>query len=239
MGKNCAVIVAAGRGTRMRAGINKQFIQIGDKPVLYYTLKSFSECPLIDEIVLVLATGEIEYCKKNIINKYGIQKIGAIVEGGAERQESVYNGLKKLKDCDIVLIHDGARPFVTNRIIEDGIKYTRIYGASACGVRPKDTIKIIDSNGFSVSTPDRTSLFSVQTPQCFQYNIILNSHKNLQSEKTIATDDTIIVENCGHKVFLYEGDYSNIKITTQEDLIVAESILYSRKQSITTDESLT
>jgi 2-C-methyl-D-erythritol 4-phosphate cytidylyltransferase len=229
MGKNCAVIVAAGRGTRMGAKINKQFIHIGDKPVLYHTLRVFSECPLIDEIVLVLSTEDIEYCKNNIINKYSIQKISSIVKGEAERQESVYNGLKALEDCEVVLIHDGARPFVTNRIIEDGINYALVHGASACGVAPKDTIKVRSTEGFSISTPDRASLYSVQTPQCFRYEIIFNCHKRLQEDTIFVTDDTMVVENYGHKVFLYKGEYSNIKITTQEDLAIAESILYSRK----------
>lgn len=229
MGRNCAVVVAAGKGTRMGSGIKKQFIHIEDKPVLYYTLKVFSECPLIDEVILVLSNEDVEYCKKNIIDKYGIEKIGAIVEGGTERQESVYRGLLETQNCEIVLIHDGARPFVTNRIIEDGIKYARIYGASACGVMPKDTIKIKNSEGFSVSTPERSTLISVQTPQCFRYKTILNCHQRLNNEKIVVTDDTMVVEKYGHKVFLYEGDYSNIKITTQDDLIVAESIFSSSK----------
>lgn len=229
MGKNCAVIVAAGKGTRMGTDINKQFIPIGGKPVLYHTLKAFGECPIIDEIILVLSAKDIEYCKNSILSDKHIQKIGAIVEGGINRQDSVYNGLKNIKDCEIVLIHDGARPFVTNRIIQDGIKYARAYGASACGVRPKDTIKIIDCKGFSSFTPNRETLFAVQTPQCFKYELILDCHKRLQEELIIATDDTMIAERYGHKVFLYDGDYNNIKITTKEDLAFGESILSFRE----------
>lgn len=229
MGKNCAVIVAAGKGTRMGAAINKQFIRIGEKAVLYHALKAFTECPLIDDIVLVLSREDMEYCRNNIINDICTQKPIALVEGGTTRHESVYNGLKNLGDCDIVLIHDGARPFITSEIIEDGIKYAGIYGASACGVRPKDTIKFVDSQGFSVSTPDRASLFSVQTPQCFKYELILECHKRIQSEAVAVTDDTMILERYGYKVFLYDGDYNNIKITTKEDLAIGESILHSRK----------
>lgn len=225
MGKICAVIVAAGRGTRMGAGVNKQFLEIRNKPILYYTLKAFERCRLIDEIILVTAKNEIEYCKKEIIEKYDIKKVYQIVEGGQERQHSVYNGLKALTECNIVLIHDGARPFVSNRIIEDGIRYSEIYNACSCGVQPKDTIKVKDCNGFSVSTPDRNSLFSVQTPQCFQYELIINCHNQVLADDIKVTDDTSLAEYYGHRVFLYEGSYNNIKITTPEDLILGEILV--------------
>lgn len=225
MGKNCAVIVAAGKGTRMKTKVNKQFLNLKDKPLLYYTLKTFCDNEYIDDIVVVLAKDEIEYCKKNIILKYGLNKIKVVVEGGNTRQESVINGLEAIEDCDIVLIHDGARPFVDKSIIEDGIKYAELYGACACGVKPKDTIKIKSDNGFSVQTPDRDTLFCVQTPQCFRYNIILECHKKANLEKVEATDDTMIVEKYNYKVYLYEGSYINIKITTPEDLVIGEKIL--------------
>ncbi|KYH28789.1 MULTISPECIES: 2-C-methyl-D-erythritol 4-phosphate cytidylyltransferase [Clostridium] len=225
MGRNCAIIVAAGKGTRMKAKINKQFIKLKGKPILYYTLKAFEDNDLIDEIVLVLAKNEIEYCKDNILNKYKMNKIKKIVEGGSTRQDSVIRGLLAAKGNDVVLIHDGARPFVDNRIIEDGIKYANIYDACACGVEPKDTIKIKTEDGFSLNTPKRETLFSVQTPQCFKYDLILDAHKKALKEKIEATDDTMIVENYNHKVYLYEGSYNNIKITTPEDLIIGERIL--------------
>lgn len=225
MGKNCAIIVAAGKGTRMKTKINKQFLNLKDKPILYYTLKTFCDNESIDDIVVVLAKDEIEYCKKNIILKYGLNKIKVVVEGGNTRQESVINGLEAIEDCDIVLIHDGARPFVDKSIIEDGIKYAELYGACACGVKPKDTIKIKSDNCFSAQTPDRDTLFCVQTPQCFRYNIILECHKKANLEKVEATDDTMIVEKYNYKVYLYEGSYINIKITTPEDLVIGEKIL--------------
>ncbi len=225
MKKVCAVIVAAGKGTRMGAGINKQFLIIKDKPILYYTLKIFEGCDSIDEIVLVTAKKEIEYCKSDIVERYNIRKVSNIVEGGLERQQSVYNGLKACNDCEIVLIHDGARPFVDSRIINEGIDYAKRYGACTCGVQPKDTIKLKAEDGFSDSTLDRDTLFSVQTPQSFKYNLIVNCHENAFKENIKATDDTSIVEYCGHKVFLYEGSYNNIKITTPEDLVIGEKIL--------------
>jgi 2-C-methyl-D-erythritol 4-phosphate cytidylyltransferase len=231
MGKNCAVIVAAGKGKRMGASISKQFLKIKDKPILYYTLRAFSECSAIDSIVVVLSPESVEYCKREIIEKYNIEKVCTLVEGGSERQNSVYMGLEAAVGSDIVLIHDGARPFVSSKIIEEGIKYAELYGACACGVTPKDTIKHVDSVGFSVDTPDRASLVSVQTPQCFRYDLILDCHKRIQEGNMTVTDDTMLVERYGHQVFIYEGDYSNIKITTPEDIVTAEGILSLYKES--------
>ena len=159
------------------------------------------------------------------IKKYDIKKVSKVVSGGKERQNSVYNGLSCLTNCDIVLIHDAARPFVDDRIIEEGIKYANIYGASASGMTPKDTIKVKDEKGFSLETPERNTLFSVQTPQCFKYDMIVNCHKKIAEEKIKVTDDTMVAERYGNKVYLYEGSYNNIKITTPEDLIIAEKIL--------------
>jgi 2-C-methyl-D-erythritol 4-phosphate cytidylyltransferase len=225
MNKTCAVVVAAGRGSRMGADINKQFLSIKNRPILYYTLKAFECCSLIDEIILVTAKNETEYCKSEIIEKYGISKVLNIVEGGLERQHSVYNGLKALKDCEIVVIHDGARPFLDNRIIEEGIEYAREFGACTCGVQPKDTIKLKNSNGFSQITLNRDELFAVQTPQCFNYNLILKCHERILEDKVKVTDDTSIVEYCGYQVYLYKGSYNNIKITTPEDLSFGERVL--------------
>lgn len=225
MDRVCAIVVAAGKGKRMGANINKQFLHIKDKPILYYTLKAFETCTYINEIVLVAAESELQYCKTNIIEGYGFKKLKCIVSGGAERTDSVYNGLLASSGSSIVLIHDGARPFIDNRIIEAGIKYAKEYGACSCGVIPKDTIKIKASDGFSETTLERNRLFAVQTPQCFEYNLILNCHEKVKKSNLHFTDDTSVVEYCGHKVYLYEGSYNNIKITTPEDLLMAENIL--------------
>lgn len=181
MSKNSVIIVAAGKGKRMNSSISKQFLQIKNKPILYYTLSKFSTHESIDEIVLVTLEDKIEVCS-DIIDKYNINKVSKIVPGGKERQDSVYNGLKGVsKDCEVVLIHDAARPFVTSDIIENGIRYTNQYGAAACGVIPKDTIKIKNEKGFAIDTPNREDLFIVQTPQCFNYNIILSCHEKLKN----------------------------------------------------------
>lgn len=219
-----AIILAGGRGKRMEAGISKQFILIKGKPILYYTLERFINCSLIDEIILVLPKDEIEYCKKEVINKYSL-KVDKIIEGGKERQDSVFNALKSLNDSNIVLIHDGARPFVSKEIIENGIKYAKQYGAAAPGVMPKDTIKVRDENGFSSETLDRSKLIAIQTPQIFKKDIIVNCHKKIKEEDIAVTDDTMVVEHYGHRVYLYNGEYTNIKVTTPEDLILCEYLV--------------
>ncbi|MGE5627758.1 MAG: 2-C-methyl-D-erythritol 4-phosphate cytidylyltransferase [Solirubrobacterales bacterium] len=225
MDKIWAVIVAAGKGKRMGAGINKQFIDLKGKPVLYYTLKAFSDNEYIDSIVLVCASDEISYCKKEIIEKYNFSKVKCVAEGGLERQHSVFNGLKMLTNCEIVIIHDGARPFVSKSIINQGIDFARKYGACACGVTPKDTIKLKDKDGFGKETLDRQQIFAVQTPQCFKYELIMGCYENLIENESNFTDDTSVAESFGHRVYLYEGSYNNIKITTPEDLALAHNIL--------------
>ena len=221
-----AIILAGGKGKRMNSSISKQFIEIKGKPIIYYTIKKFNDNKKIDDIVVVLSQEEIEYFKENILKKYDL-KVDKIVIGGAERQDSVYNGLKSLEntETDIVLIHDGARPFISDRIIEDGIKYASIYGACAPGVMPKDTIKIKEKNNFSIDTPNRETLVAIQTPQVFKFREILECHKRVKIDKVVVTDDTMVVERYGKKVYLYDGEYTNIKVTTPEDLILGEKLI--------------
>lgn len=215
------IILAGGRGKRMGTNISKQYIPVNGKPILYYTIKKFLGCKSIDKIVLVLPEDEIEYCKKEVLNKYSL-KVDKIVKGGKERQDSVYNGLNELKNTDIVLIHDGARPFVSEKIIIDGIENAKKYGAAAPGIIPKDTIKVKDMESFSKETLDRSVLLAVQTPQVFKFKLIKECHEKVKNENILVTDDTMVVERYGNKVYLYEGSYTNIKITTPEDLIIAE-----------------
>ena len=221
-----AIILAGGKGKRMNSSISKQFIEIKGKPIIYYTIKKFNDNKKIDNIVVVLSEEEIEYFKENILKKYNL-KIDKIVIGGDERQDSVYNGLKSLEnsETDIVLIHDGARPFISDRIIDDGIKYATIYGACAPGVMPKDTIKIKGENNFSIDTPNREMLVAIQTPQVFNFKEILECHKKVKIDKIAVTDDTMVVERYGNKVYLYDGEYTNIKVTTPEDLILGEKLI--------------
>ena len=219
-----AIVLAGGRGKRMNYHKSKQFIEIKGKPVLVYTLEKFIYNKSIDEVILVLPEDEVDYCKKEVLQKYSL-KVDRIVIGGKERQDSVFNALEAMEKANIVLIHDGARPFISEKIIEEGIKYANIYGAAAPGVTPKDTIKIKNEDNISVDTPDRNTLVAVQTPQCFKYDEIYQCHRKIKEENAIVTDDTSVVERYGHKVYLYEGDYTNIKITTTEDLILAERLI--------------
>lgn len=221
-----AIILAGGKGKRMNSKVSKQFIEIKGKPIIYYTIKKFNENKNIDNIVVVLPQDEVDYFKENVLEKYML-KVDKIVIGGAERQDSVYNGLKSLEQdsVDIVLIHDGARPFISDRIIEEGINYAAVYGASAPGVMPKDTIKIKNEEGFSINTPKRETLMAIQTPQVFKFNEILRCHEKIKEDKILVTDDTMVVEQYGYNVYLYEGEYTNIKITTPEDLILGEKLI--------------
>ena len=221
-----AIILAGGKGKRMNSKVSKQFIEIKGKPIIYYTIKKFNENKNIDNIVVVLPKDEVDYFKENVLKKYTL-KVDKIVIGGAERQDSVYNGLKSLEQdsVDIVLIHDGARPFISDRIIEEGINYAAVYGASAPGVMPKDTIKIKNEEGFSINTPKRETLMAIQTPQVFKFNEILKCHEKIKEDKILVTDDTMVVEQYGYNVYLYEGEYTNIKITTPEDLILGEKLI--------------
>mgnify|MGYP000844355265 CR=1 FL=1 len=221
-----AIILAGGKGKRMRSAISKQFIDIKGKPIIYYTLKKFSENKKIDNIIVVLPEDEVKYFKENILKKYEL-RINKIVIGGKERQDSVYNALKSLKNSstDIVLIHDGARPFISERIINEGIKFAEIYGAAAPGVMPKDTIKVKNEKNFSVDTPNRANLVSIQTPQVFKFDEILECHEKIRYNGEKVTDDTMVVEKYGYIVYLYDGEYTNIKVTTPEDLILAERLI--------------
>lgn len=221
-----AIILAGGKGKRMRSAISKQFIDIKGKPIIYYTLKKFSENKKIDNIIVVLPEDEVKYFKENILKKYEL-RINKIVIGGKERQDSVYNALKSLKNSstDIVLIHDGARPFISERIINEGIKFAEIYGAAAPGVMPKDTIKVKNEKNFSVDTPNRANLVSIQTPQVFKFYEILECHEKIRYNGEKVTDDTMVVEKYGYSVYLYDGEYTNIKVTTPEDLILAERLI--------------
>ena len=221
-----AIILAGGKGKRMRSAISKQFIDIKGKPIIYYTLKKFSENKKIDNIIVVLPEDEVKYFKENILKKYEL-RINKIVIGGKERQDSVYNALKSLKNSstDIVLIHDGARPFISEKIINEGIKFAEIYGAAAPGVMPKDTIKVKNEKNFSVDTPNRANLVSIQTPQVFKFDEILECHEKIRYNGEKVTDDTMVVEKYGYSVYLYDGEYTNIKVTTPEDLILAERLI--------------
>jgi len=227
-GKVTAVITAAGKGTRMNSSINKQYMELGGIPVLARTIGVFQQCREVDEIIVVINEEDINFCRKDIVQKYGLTKVKALVSGGAERQNSVYKGLCAIEGCcGIVLIHDGARPFVTYENITDSISAAMEFGACGVGVKVKDTVKISDMEGFVSSTPDRSRLWSIQTPQSFAYDIIMKAHEEAIKNNYLGTDDMVLVEKLGIPVKILEGSYRNIKITTPEDLMIGRSILDS------------
>lgn len=222
---NGVVIVAAGTGSRMNMGINKQFIKLEGKEIIAYTIEKFYNNSNIEDIVVVVKEDESEFFKKEILDKYNFKNI-KIAYGGKERQDSVYNGLKLLdKKCHVVLIHDGARPFVSDKIIDNCIEEAKNHKAVVVGVPVKDTIKVIDKDKYIVDTPNRSVLWAVQTPQTFDYNILIDSYKDAFKNGFYGTDDAMLVERIGYKVKMVEGSYNNIKITTQEDLNIGSQIL--------------
>lgn len=224
--KNSVIIVAAGSGKRMKSTIAKQYIELKGRTILSYTVETFEKSDNIDEIILVTSQEVIDFVTKNIVNKYQFTKVKAVVAGGAERQDSVYNGLKKVsKDTDVVLIHDGVRPFVNDSYITKLESIAMEFGACVLGAPVKDTIKICDSEGYIVDTPNRSTLWLAQTPQCFKYDVIINAYEKAYKEGYTGTDDSVLVEKTGVKVKMVEGDYNNIKITTPEDLYIGEVIL--------------
>ena len=224
--KYAAIVLAAGSGKRMNSQVHKQYLIIQDRPVLYYSLKAFEDSA-VDEIVLVVGKGEEKFCRKEIVDKYGISKVKAIVEGGKERYHSVFEGLKQTSDADYVLIHDGARPFVNQDIIRRCMQEVQKYQACVVGMPVKDTIKIADEEGYAKQTPDRKNVWMIQTPQTFSYALIYEAYEEmLKIEDTAITDDAMVLERIkGKKSKLIEGSYRNIKITTPEDLLIANVYL--------------
>lgn len=224
------VIVAGGKGKRMKSSINKVYIKLLGREILARTIDVFEKCKYINEIIIVTGRDEIDYCKNILVNKYAYKKVKDVIVGGKERQNSVYNGLLSCsKDTNIVVIHDGARPFVTENMIKNSIECTEKFTACAVGVKVKDTIKIVDDDNNIVNTPDRSFLYAVQTPQTFKYDVILKAHKYALDNNIFVTDDTSLVESLGYMVKMIEGSYSNIKITTPEDLIFGEGLMKSMK----------
>ena len=207
----------------MGTKVHKQYLLMGGRPVLYYSLHTFQESVLIDEVILVCGSGEEEYCQREIVEKYGLTKVAKIIPGGAERFNSVWNGLKETKG-GYVYIHDGARPFVTGEIIERAYRAVCSYNACVVGMPVKDTIKLVNQEGMIESSPDRSMVWQAQTPQVFSVPLIVEAFaRQMKADCTGITDDAMVVEaQMGVKAHMVMGSYANIKITTPEDLFMAE-----------------
>ena len=221
--KCTAIVLAAGKGTRMGTKIHKQYLEMCGRPVLYYALNAFEQSEVIDDIILVTGVDEISYCENEIVNKYNLSKVRHIVAGGKERYNSVYNGLK-LVEGGYVFIHDGARPFVDSDSIMRAYDTVQVEKACIVAMPVKDTIKISGADGYVESTPDRSTVWMVQTPQVFSAELIKEAYeKIMETDYEGVTDDAMVVEKTmDHKVKFVEGTYMNIKITTPEDLEIGE-----------------
>lgn len=226
-----AVILAGGRGSRMHSDIQKQYMMLHGRPLISYALETFEQS-IADDLVLVTGAGEEAYVRQEILPPLHLTKLRAIVAGGKERYHSVYEGLKALEHCDYVLIHDGARPLVTEEIIRRAASAAVDYAACVVGMPVKDTIKVSDSDGFAKETPDRSTLWQVQTPQAFSYSLVREAYDRLMENPSLQqgiTDDAMVVERFGGvRVRLVEGSYENLKVTTPEDLTLAEALLQER-----------
>lgn len=229
---NIAIVLAGGSGRRMGNDRPKQYLDLSGKPLICYSLETF-EASFVDAVVLVCKSGDEDFCKKEIVEKYGFKKVKSIVAGGKERYDSVYNGLKETEGFDHVFIHDGARPFVTEHILERCLHYVEKYGAAVAAVRAKDTVKIENGDGFVEQSPDRSRVWMMQTPQVFDRDMIAGCYEKLKREEkrlldagVYITDDTMVAKMfAGVDAKLVESSYDNIKITTKTDMLIAEAIL--------------
>lgn len=227
-----AIVLAAGAGKRMQSEVKKQFLLIKEKPVVYYSLKAFEDS-FVDEVVLVTSEDDRELCQKEIVEAYHFSKVKKIVAGGKERYHSVAAGLACLQAADYVFIHDAARPMLTQEILSRAYECVKENGACVVGMPVKDTIKIANTDGYIEQTPDRNLVWMIQTPQVFEYSLIKDAYKQLiEGEAELKprginiTDDAMVVETLTkHSVKLVEGSYENIKITTPDDLSIAERFL--------------
>ena len=231
MDKYAAIVLSAGVGSRMKSDVPKQYMDLAGKPVIYYSLKAFEEAGF-SSIVLVCGKDDVDYCQEKIVKKYKLKNVTAIVPGGKERYHSVYEGLKAIGEADYVFIHDGARPMLTQDIIARLKEAVVKEEAAVAGMPVKDTIKIVDEECYVTDTPERQYVWQVQTPQCFAFPIIYEAYSNVVRDEeegwTIPkiTDDAMVLEYAtDHEVKMVEADYRNIKITTPEDLAIAQAFL--------------
>lgn len=225
MGKLGVIIVAAGKGSRMGTAESKQYLQLGQKPILVHTLQLFQNIHEVNEIILVVGGNDVERCT-GYVQSYALSKVTHVLAGGAERQDSVRRGLEALEqDTDWILVHDGVRPFVSREHVFDCLSKAKEQDAAVLAVPVKDTIKVVDSAKRIQSTPDRRSLWAIQTPQAFRLSLLQEAHQRALQDDFMGTDDAMLVERIGTTVHVVEGDYYNIKITTPEDLPWAEWIL--------------
>lgn len=221
------VLPAAGSGKRMGAGQNKLFLKLLEKPILIHTLEVFQQDPSCTGIWLAVKPEERAHIQK-LLEQFEITKVKGLPDGGAERQHSVHSCMKEMQQVDIVLVHDAARPFITHDIIANLVQNAHEFGAAIAGVRAKDTMKKVSTNGIIEETVDRESLWMVQTPQAFRFELIKEAEDIAEKVGFLGTDEAMLMERLGHQVHIVESSYENVKMTTQEDLVFGEAILRKR-----------
>jgi 2-C-methyl-D-erythritol 4-phosphate cytidylyltransferase len=220
------VIAAAGRGSRMKSGTNKQYMALAGRPILSYCLDFFERQDVVDAIVVICGAQEQEYCQREIIQRFKYRKVRAVMPGGRERQDSIWVGLQKLgDDTGLVAVHDGARPIITKEVWTRLVAAAREWGAAVPGVVSKDTLKLVDRDGFVQQTLPRSSVFAIHTPQIFKYSELMAAYRHAQEDSFQGTDDASLFERYIGRVKVVVGDYRNLKITTPEDIGVAEALL--------------
>ncbi len=227
-----AIVPAAGSGNRMGRELSKQYLSLGGMPLLVHTLKVFEECPLVDALLVVVPPQDIDFVRNAVLAPWKLKKVAGVIPGGKERQDSVRAGVEALdRETDLVIIHDAVRPFITIEMISQCILAAREEGAVTVGVPVKDTVKEVAPDGRVMRTCDRGLMWLTQTPQAFRRDIIENAHRAADRDGFRGTDDASLVERLGVTVRMIRGEYSNIKITTPDDLILAETLLTVRRES--------
>ena len=214
----------------MESQVKKPYLHLRGKPVILHTLSAFEKCEWIESLVIAVDKDDVDYCQSEIVDKGYLRKPISIIPGGEERQESVRLCLESLLNAEVVVIHDGVRPFVSQETIEGSIREAAEYGAAVVAVPVKETVKVSNQNHTVQKTLPRETLWSAQTPQTFLYPLIMEAHRRALSDGFIGTDDTVLVERMGKAVRIVPGSYDNIKITTPEDLLLAENILQRRNE---------
>jgi len=220
-----AIIVAAGKGIRMKGTMRKQYLDLSGRPVLAHSIMTFDSCSLVDEIFLVIPREDVEYCQKKIISLLDLKNHINLVHGGDKRQDSVYNGLKAItKNTETVVIHDGVRPFIQPEDLKECILVSKKYGACILGTPASDTLKRVNKSDIIETTLSRENIWLAETPQAFKYDLILNAHETARRDGYVGTDDASLVERMGKDVKIINGGRFNIKITKKEDLVLAKAM---------------
>jgi len=215
----------------MKSGINKQYMLLNSRPILSYSLDFFEKLDIVEQIVVITGEHELDYCEQEVIKRFKYNKVSAVLPGGKERQDSVLIGLHKLgSDTNLVAVHDGARPLLSSGLFSRLFKQAEEWGAAIPGIPSKDTLKMVDGESFVRQTLDRTSIYAIQTPQIFKYAELMTAYRKAYEENFQGTDDASLFERYIGRVRLVEGEYNNLKITTPEDLIIAEALLKAQRE---------